>query len=183
MNSLKKIAAINSFIYFRSNLNNKHMSHIYRFFTKHTYAVFFGVLLLGVSCSNTPDKPLNQVEKVFAIADGTYRGSFSDAGKFEVHVQFSIQNYIITEARFRYLYGKDDFVLGITKDPFKSVVQQYHEALQHLVGKDIRVHLEDLYYPGNIVTTKIDGFSGATIRANKIISAIRDALIRGVYQP
>lgn len=39
-----------------------------------------------------------------------------------------------------------------------------------------------LLWVGELVTLEVDGYSGATIRANKIISAIRDALNRGPYQ-
>lgn len=38
-----------------------------------------------------------------------------------------------------------------------------------------------MYEPGDIVKEEVDGFTGATIRAGKIISAVRDGLNRGVY--
>jgi len=58
----------------------------------------------------------------------------------------------------------------------------YEEALQHLVGKPLLDHLADLYDPGRIVSIDVDGYSGATIRSTKIISAVRDALNREPYQ-
>jgi hypothetical protein len=54
---------------------------------------------------------------------------------------------------------------------------EYKSLIDHLIGKDIRDSLSDLYKPGTIV----DAASGATLRAGKVISAIRDALNRGVY--
>lgn len=50
------------------------------------------------------------------------------------------------------------------------------------MGKPLSHHLVHLYEPGNLVQTEVDGYSGATMRSEKIISAIRDALSRGVYR-
>ncbi|MCG5517296.1 MULTISPECIES: FMN-binding protein [Ectothiorhodospira] len=43
--------------------------------------------------------------------------------------------------------------------------------------------IPELYSPGEVVTenAEVDGFTSATIRSSKVISAIRDALNRGVY--
>lgn len=53
------------------------------------------------------------------------------------------------------------------------------QATEYLVGKPIEA-IYDLHSPGDFVDD-IDGFSGATIRANKILSAIKDGLNRGIY--
>jgi len=113
--------------------------------------------------------------------DGTYRGVFIDSGEIQVNVQFTLEDNIVTAARFRHLaYGGMDY-----RDSEDSTVQglldQHEQLLEYLEGKDIREALDDLFEPGNIVTDEIDGYSGATLRGNKIISAARDALNRGVY--
>ena len=113
--------------------------------------------------------------------DGTYRGVFIDQHSIQVNVQFTLKNGVITEAEFRHLYRDEDYRLGAEHEPYKSVIAQYQEALDHLVGKKLQRHLADLYRPAEIVTTRVDGYTAATIRSNKIISAIRDALNRGVY--
>ena len=114
--------------------------------------------------------------------NGTYRGGFMDEGSIQVNLEFTLENGIVTEASFRHLVGADPaYHLGVEEEPRKSVVQQYHEALQHLVGKPLLEHLPELHHPENIVRTEVDGYSAATIRSNKIISSIRDALNRGVY--
>lgn len=116
-------------------------------------------------------------------ADAVYRGAFIDEGFIQVNVQFTLKDGIVKEASFRHLVGsKVDYNLDTEEEPYRSVVNQYQEALQHLVGKPLSEHLPDLYNPGSIVTREVDGYSGATIRANKIISAIRDALNRGPYE-
>lgn len=115
--------------------------------------------------------------------DATYRGAFIDEGIIQVNLQFTLVDGVVTKASFRHLVGaKPEYNLEAEQEPYRSVVAQYEEALQHLVGKPLRDHLADLYDPGRIVTLEVDGYTGATIRSTKIISAIRDALNRGPYQ-
>ncbi len=113
--------------------------------------------------------------------DGTYRGTFADLGFIQVNIQFTLEDNIITSAEFRHLRRDDDYHYDAEEEPYRSVVDQYKEALDYLVGKDINAHLEDLYHPENVVKAQVDGYTAATLRTNKIISAIRDALNRGVY--
>ncbi len=118
----------------------------------------------------------------FRHPDGTYRGTFVDEGIIQVNVQFSLVDGVVTEASFRHLVGAlPRYNLDTEEEPYRSVVAQYHEALQYLVGKPLAAHLADLYEPGEVVTKEVDGYSGATIRSVKILSAIRDALNRGPY--
>ena len=62
----------------------------------------------------------------------------------------------------------------------KKLTRQYQAVLDYLVGKPLSA-LADVYKPGDFVED-IDAFSGATIRSNKIISAINSALSRGAYK-
>lgn len=114
--------------------------------------------------------------------DGTYRGVFIDKDAIQVNVQFTLRDNIVTTAGFRHLRSDENYHLDAEKQPYKQVIKQYKEALEHLVGKDIDAHLRDLYKPGDIVQTEVAGYTGATIRSSKIISAIRDGLNRGVYR-
>ncbi|MCC5845267.1 MAG: hypothetical protein JJU05_13545 [Verrucomicrobia bacterium] len=117
-----------------------------------------------------------------SLEDGTYRGGFMDEGTIQVNLEFTLESGIVTEASFRHLVGADPaYYLDVEDEPYRSVVRQYDDALQHLVGKPLLDHLPDLYHPETIVRTEVDGYSAATIRSNKIISSIRDALNRGVY--
>lgn len=113
--------------------------------------------------------------------DGTYRGIFADEDSIQVNVEFTLEDGVVTEASFRHLRRDDDYHLEAEEEPYASVVQQYHEALDHLIGNELQTHLTDLYNPEDIVTTEVDGYTAATIRSNKIISAVRDGLNRGVY--
>ncbi len=121
--------------------------------------------------------PLQEIE----YEDGTYRGIFADRDEIQVNVQFTLKDGIVTDARFRHLRGDENYNLDAEDDPNKSVVEMYVESLEYLVGKNLEEHLPDLYNPGQIVETEIDGYTAATIRSSKIISAIRDGLNRGVY--
>ena len=113
--------------------------------------------------------------------DGTYRGIFADGDSIQVNVEFTLAGGKVAKASYRHLRRDDDYFLGAEDEPYKSVVRQYTEALEYLVGKDIEEHLPDLYSPGEIVSTQVDGYTSATIRSSKIISAVRDGLNRGVY--
>lgn len=113
--------------------------------------------------------------------DGTYRGGFSDLGYIQVNLEFVLEDGVVTEASFRHLERDEDYHMDTDREPYKSVIRQYEEALEYLVGKDLQAHLADLYHPEDVVTTQVDGYTAATVRSNKIISAIRDALNRGVY--
>ena len=135
----------------------------------------------AVSCTDV--KPAFDNMETYAYEDGTYRGSFIDRGLIQVNVQFILVDGVIKEATFRHLQGiEPPYYLENEEEPYKSVIQQYEEALQYLVGKPLSDHLVHLYEPGDLVQTEVDGYTGATIRSGKIISAIRDALSRGVYR-
>lgn len=112
--------------------------------------------------------------------DGTYRGIFADGPDIQVNVEFKLEDGIVQEAGFRHLRRDENYNLDTDEEPYKSVVKQYEEALAHLEGREITA-ITDLYEPQDVVSTEVDGYTSATIRSSKIISAARDALNRGVY--
>lgn len=116
--------------------------------------------------------------------DGRYRGSFYDGGEFNVAVQFYLEDNVISDPSFRYLYYDGvDYLGAAYLQSVRELRDQHVEALEYLDGKDVSA-IDDLRHPGEIVTETeetIDGFSGATIRSSKIMSAMRDALNRGKY--
>ncbi len=137
-------------------------------------------LIPFVSCVG---RPPHRNAELFRHEDGTYRGVFLDEDQIQVGVEFTLNNGLVTHAGFRHLdRGDGNYHLATEEEPYRSVIAQYQEALDHLVGKPLSEHLPDLYEPGRIVQTEVDGYTGATIRANKVLSAIRDGLNRGVYQ-
>ena len=120
-------------------------------------------------------------EEVRRHENGTYRGVFIDRDAIQVNVEFTLEEGVVTAASFRHLRRDDDYHLETETEPYRSVVTQYREALNYLVGKEIETNLTDLYNPENVITTQVDGYTSATVRAQKIISAFRDGLNRGVY--
>ncbi len=141
--------------------------------------LFVAILLVACATHQT-----YQVVEKHPHADGAYRGTFVDEGIIQVNLQFTLQDGIVTSASFRHLVGAiPEYNMDTEEEPYRSVVAQYEEALQYLVGKPLAENLTDLYHPGQIVTLEVDGYSGATIRSVKILSAIRDALNRGPYEP
>jgi len=113
--------------------------------------------------------------------NGTYRGAFLDSNEMQVNLQFKLENNIIKSISFRHLQYKGINYLTSDSATIQGVKGQHQKLIDYLVGKDIRASLTDLYKPGEIVTEKVDTFTGATLRASKIISAVRDGLNRGVY--
>ena len=142
--------------------------------------VVLGAILFLSGCTQQEEAILAEMRP---HPDGTYRGAFIDEGLIQVNLQFRLTDGVVTAASFRHVVGADPaYNLDTTEEPYRSVVAQYGEALQYLVGKPLREHLADLYDPGSVVSLEVDGYSGATIRSTKIISAVRDGLNRGPYQ-
>jgi len=112
--------------------------------------------------------------------DGRYRGVYQDRGEEQVGVQFDIENGLFSAITFRSLaYDGVDY-LGIEEgSPAYGLTEQHQQAIDYLIGKPVEA-IFDLYSPGDFVDD-VDGFTGATIRANKIFSAIMNGLQRGVY--
>ena len=124
----------------------------------------------------------SQVSQEVSYEDGTYRGTFSDGGVMQVGVQFKLEKNIVKEAEIRHLeYRGIDYLKEEADEIVMGLRKQYEELLGYLIDKDIRESISSMYEPGNIVKEEVDGFTGATIRAGKIISATRDGLNRGVY--
>lgn len=118
-----------------------------------------------------------------SFENGTYRGMFADRGDIQVSVEFKLEDNIVTSINFRQLFHSGKDYRTEKEDATMIGLREQHEALiNHLVGKDVRTALNDLYTPGNIVTEDVDVFTGATLRSGKIISAIRDGLNRGIYK-
>ena len=114
-------------------------------------------------------------------ADGTYRGSYMEDGGEQVALEFTIQDNCFTEVTYRTLqYRGEDYLAENASEPMKKVASQFQALADYLVGKDI-AGVNDLYRPGEIAPD-VDGFSGATIRAPKVISAIWDGLGRHAYR-
>ena len=115
--------------------------------------------------------------------DGRYRGVYDDQGENQVTIQFDLEDNIIVNIRFRSLdYRGVDYLDDEANETIQAIKDQHQEAIDYLIGKDIREALVDLYDPEAIGNSDVsDALTGATIRSNKIVSAIRDALNRGVY--
>lgn len=113
--------------------------------------------------------------------DGIYRGHFSDRGEMQVSLQFGLREHRLYDIELRYLaYAGVDYLKLTEEHPSYPVLLQYRQGIAHLEGQPL-ANLFDLYEPGKVVDD-IDAFSGATLRGSKVISAVRDALNRGVYQ-
>lgn len=123
------------------------------------------------------------VAAVKTYSDGVYRGIFIDGAEMQVNVDFELKANVVVAAKYRHLFYKGvDYRKEATDAKVIELNKQYTELLNYLVGKDIRTALKELYVPGNIVkTSAVDGVTGATLRSGKVISAINDALNRGVY--
>ncbi|OHD81860.1 MAG: hypothetical protein A3J97_00330 [Spirochaetes bacterium RIFOXYC1_FULL_54_7] len=130
-------------------------------------------VFLLTGCGGTQEEVVSIIEGP-DYRDGTYRGSFIDKAEIQLSIQFNLQRNIVTSIEFNGIAYQGKNCLESPWGP------QYLQAIKYLVGKDIRDHLEDLYTPGKFVDD-VDGFSGATIRAGKIRSAIQDALNRNTY--
>ena len=110
--------------------------------------------------------------------DGTYRGAYLDSN--QVQVEFALKDNKFDSFKLRTLGYKGSDYLKSEDAAMKGIAQQFTECADYLVGKDVSA-VKDLYTPAN-VASDVDGFTAATIRSAKIISALNDALTRGAYK-
>ena len=113
-----------------------------------------------------------------AYEDGTYRGAYLNPS--EVEIEFVLKDNVIESIRFRALAHKGINYLKSENELENKLANQYQAVIDYLVGKPLSA-IKDTYTPGDFVED-IDGFTGATVRSSKIISAINDALTRGAYK-
>jgi len=114
-------------------------------------------------------------------ADGVYRGAYMEDGGEEVALEFSIKDGCFAEVSYRTLqYKGRDYLAAEASAAEKQIAAQFETLTRYLEGKSVAA-VSDLYRPGEIVPD-VDGFTGATIRAPKVISAIWDALGRHAYR-
>ena len=116
-----------------------------------------------------------------AYADGVYRGSYMEDGGEEVALEFIIRDGCFAAVEYRTLqYKEEDYLAEDASDAAGRIAGQFEALVAYLIGKPVAA-VNDLYRPGEIVAD-VDGFSGATIRAPKVISAIWDGLGRHAYR-
>ncbi len=127
----------------------------------------------------------NQGRMILGLApgnylDGTYRGNFIDRGQNQVGLQFRLEAGRIKGMSYRQLFYRDQDYLKLddTADLY-PVLRQYQQLAERLEGEPVEAIFR-LYQAENVVDD-IDGYSGATLRGAKVISAFRDGLNRGVY--
>lgn len=114
-------------------------------------------------------------------ADGTYRGAYMEDGGEQVALEFTIRDNRFAEIAYRTLqYRGEDYLAPDAPEPMRAVASQFQALIDYLVGRKIAA-VNDLYRPGEMAPD-VDGFSGATIRAPKVISAIWDGLGRHAYR-
>ncbi|SEF72409.1 cytochrome b5 domain-containing protein [Billgrantia desiderata] len=112
--------------------------------------------------------------------DGHYRGVFTDRGGIQVNITFDLRDGHIESLAYRHLaYRGVDYLALEEGDELYPVMLQHRQIAERLEGAPV-TRIFALYEPASLVDD-IDGYSGATLRGAKVISAIRDALNRGVY--
>jgi uncharacterized protein with FMN-binding domain len=135
--------------------------------------------------ANGESEEIEETEEITVIGeypDGTYRGIFEDSGDQQVSVQFKIKDGSFSDIRFRHLYyGGTNFTELEESDPLYGIMEQHLQVAEYFEGKPVE-SLAELYNPGEFVED-VDVASGATLRGNKIFSAMRDGLNRGLYSP
>ncbi|MBR4040041.1 MAG: hypothetical protein IKJ11_08095 [Clostridia bacterium] len=113
--------------------------------------------------------------------DGTYHGTYMEGGGEEVVLEFTIRDNCFVQIAYRTLqYKGEDYLAPDASKHAQDIAGQFQALIEHLVGKPV-ASVNDLYRPGEIVPDA-DVFSGATVRAPKVISAIWDGLGRHAYR-
>lgn len=112
--------------------------------------------------------------------DGHYRGVFTDRGVIQVNITFDLRDGRFESVDYRHLaYRGVDYLELEEGDELYPVRVQYEQIAERLEGEPV-TRIFALYEPQRMVDD-VDGYTGATLRGAKVISAIRDGLNRGVY--
>lgn len=112
--------------------------------------------------------------------DGHYRGVFIDSGIIQVNIAFDLRDGRFESIDYRHLAYRDVDYLTLAEGDDLHPVRIQHEQIAERLAVEPVTAIFALYEPERVVDD-IDGFSGATLRGAKVISAIRDGLNRGVY--
>ncbi|MBQ7786424.1 MAG: hypothetical protein IJ381_09830 [Clostridia bacterium] len=113
--------------------------------------------------------------------DGIYRGAYMEDGGEQVALEFEIRDNCFVSVAFRTLqYKGEDYLSEGASAPVKTIAAQFETLIAYLEGRPVS-DVNRLYRPGDIVPDT-DAFSGATLRAPKVISAIWDGLGRHAYR-
>ena len=116
-----------------------------------------------------------------AYPDGVYRGVYMEGGGEEVALEFTLRGGCFEEIYYRTLqYKGEDYLGAAAGTPANAIAGQFDALLAHLIGKPLS-SVNELYRPGEIAPD-VDGFTGASLRAPKVISAIWDGLGRHAYR-
>lgn len=117
----------------------------------------------------------------YTYENGTYRGSYVDGDINQISVEFVIKDNKYESVKYRALaYKGEDYLKEDATGVIKNIRDQYQQVADYLVGKEIKA-VNDLYKPGDIAKD-MDAVTGATLRSNKLISAIWDGLNRHPYK-
>ena len=123
----------------------------------------------------------SRLPQVSGYGDGVYRGSYMEDGEEQVALEFAIRDNCFVQIAFRTLrYKGVDYLQETLADEQEQIAAQFEQLIAYLAGKPVS-SVNDLYRPGEIAQDT-DAFSGATIRAPKVISAIWDGLNRHAYR-
>ncbi len=157
---------------------------------KKRFLAVAAILLLLSALGCAPDTPeaVSPAEETVrlssfsACADGIYRGFYNDRGIEQLSVQFELQNGRFTSVVYNAINYKDgDYLAKNATDIQSQVASQYEEAAAYLVGKPFDA-VTALLDPTD-VTTDRDAVTSATLRTNKLASALMDGVNRGVLIP
>jgi uncharacterized protein with FMN-binding domain len=116
--------------------------------------------------------------------NGIYRGSYFDGNEQQVSIQFTLNDNKMSALSFRTLaYKNTNYLKDLETPKISAFLSQYNQLIGYMEGKNL-VSVIDMYTPGPLVEDVTEGsdvLTGASIRSAKVISAINDALGRGVY--
>jgi uncharacterized protein with FMN-binding domain len=153
---------------------------------KRLAALAFALPFLLSACAAPRQPAVETLDETVKVepqlyGDGDYIGAYNDGGIEQFSVEFSLQDGIFTQVRLNSVNYKDGDYLNPDATRIQSQVSsQYQEAAAYLVGKPVSA-VADLLQQ-DLVTSDRDTVTAATLRTGKLVSALRDGLIRGPFR-
>lgn len=148
-----------------------------------------GFVTCAAACATKPASSASEeatrivpLSAAAGYADGVYRGFYNDSGIEQLSVQFELKNGCFATVQYDAINYKDgNYLSGDATKIQSEVASQYREAADYLIGKPASAIL-DLLEPTAVATDR-DAVTSATLRTNKLASALQDGLNRGVFVP
>ena len=117
------------------------------------------------------------VVRAHALTDGHFHGYYTDNGKTQIEIDFTVEKGRFTSAVYETLAYRDgDYLNATATQTQRAIAAQFEQLAESLIGGG-EERIEALYQPETLVEPA-DAVTGATIKSGKLVHATWDGFLR-----